>query len=687
MARRHSKTRRRPRANPRGVLSVSASGYGFVQTAEGDFFVPTSKMGGAFDGDMVEVVPMPQASRGGKSGGKGGKAGFESPAARVVRVLHRAHETVIGRYEVADPFGVVVPQDGRIPYDIFTMRADNLEIPDGAIVRVRMANYPTRHEAATGVVEEVLGDADDVGVDVEMVIGKHQLETAFSEGALEQARTARVDADAALSQGYADLRERFVFTIDPADARDFDDAISWERVDEDRWRLGVHIADVSHYVEWGSSIDLDARRRATSVYLVDRVIPMLPEELSCDVCSLMPGEPRRAFTVDALIDGRGRVVRSRFYLSVIESKARLSYDQAQCFIDAVAAGKGSRDALLDASRCDVPDGSFPLSEAAADVLFEVLPALDALAKRRARLRHDEGGIDFDTVEAKVRLDDAGEPTDVVLRRRTDATGLVEEAMLLANECAARRLVEAQMPGMFRVHEVPSPDSMAEIVPVLYELGYARDIDLDQFVAGDPFSIQQVLAKAQGAPEQSLVTQLVLRSMKRAHYSDRNSGHFALASQAYCHFTSPIRRYPDLVVHRMLRALLEGKSATFEQQADEVAWLAEHASAMERIAEEAARETQEIKLVEYMGRFVGQVMPGTVVGVAAYGVYVQLENTAEGLLPVRELGSEYFSFDPVLHLLMGQESGEVLRLGQAIEVVIAAAPVHQRRLEFRLPQPS
>lgn len=664
---------------------MTASGYGFVETAEGSFFVPASKTGGAFDGDMVEVAPM--TSGRGKGGRRGeGSSGrpAEKPAARVVRVLHRAHETVVGRYEVADPFGVVVPQDRRIPYDIFTMRSDNPDVPDGAMVRVRMVGYPTRREAATGVVEEVLGDADDAAVDIEVVIAQHQLETKFSQGSLDEAQGAAVDVAGALADGYRDLRGRFVFTIDPEDARDFDDAVSLEQAGPGRWRLGVHIADVSHYVPWGSSIDLDARRRATSVYLVDRVIPMLPERLSGDICSLLPGRPRRAMTADMLLDGRGRVLRSEFYPSVIESKARLSYERAQCFLDVAAGGGTWQDAAARAGRLPEPAGALELCDAANDTLFRILPAMGRIAGQRIALRREAGGIDFDTVEAKVQLDGEGEPVAVKLRAKTAATSLVEEAMLMANECAARLLDRSGTPGIFRVHDAPSPDSLAALLPVLQEFGYTADVSAADIVSGDPRALQAVLARAQGRPEEPLVTQIVLRSMQRAVYSESCRPHFALASPAYCHFTSPIRRYPDLVVHRMIKAHLRGKPGTFAQQADCLGWLAEHSSAMERVADAAARETQELKLVEYMRRYIGSTLPGLVVGVAPYGVYVQLENTAEGLVSSRDLGAECFSFDPALHILRGQDSGREYRLGQRLRVVVADAPEHERRLVLRLP---
>lgn len=352
MGRTRSHTRLHPRSNPRGVLSVRGGGFGFVQTAEGEFFVPESKMAGAFDGDLVEVAPLPVQS-GRKKQPHERKADLragEKPAARVLRVVDRAHDTLVGRYEVAEPFGVVVPEDANIPYDIFTMRADRPDIEDGSLVRVRITTFPSRNTAATGVIEEVLGLADDEHAAVDVVIARHKLETVFSEGALSEARSAVLNEDGALASGYRDLRERFTFTIDPADARDFDDAVSLEPVstcgvgtgirvvDERglgvaRWRLGVHIADVAHYVPWNSSLDLDARRRATSVYLVDRVIPMLPDELSGDLCSLKPDEVRRTMTADLYLDDRARLVAYDLYPALIRSHARLSYEEAQALLD------------------------------------------------------------------------------------------------------------------------------------------------------------------------------------------------------------------------------------------------------------------------------------------------------------------------------------------------------------------
>lgn len=663
---------------------MTAAGYGFVETAEGSFFIPASKIAGAFDGDTVEVAPFHAGESKGRKGERDSHQA-DRPTGRVVRVIHRAHEIIVGRYEIAEPFGVVVPQDHRIPYDVFTMLADNPDIPDGSLVRVRMVQYPSRNTAATGVIEEVLGDCDDASMDIEVVIGRNQLETRFSDATLEQVSRASVDADAAIMEGYVDLRSRYVVTIDPDDARDFDDAISLEPLADGRFRLGVHIADVSHYVEWGSSVDLDARRRATSVYLVDRVIPMLPEKLSGDLCSLVPKQPRLAMTLDAIIAPDGRVISSEFYPSVIESKARLSYERALCYMDSASRGETWQDAKDHTEKLPVPAGSNILTDSDHQQLFAILPELDRIAKQRVSMRHERGGIDFETKEAKVRLDADGVPVGVVIRSKTDATSAIEESMLLANECAARKLCAAGAPGMFRVHAAPDPDSLAAILPILQEFGYLEDISAEAFVMGEKQALQKVLELSRGRVEGQLVTQLVLRAMQRAQYSEHCDPHYALASEAYCHFTSPIRRYPDLVVHRMIKTLLFfGRSETFSQQADSIAWLAEHSSKMERIAEQAAAETQDLKLVEYMQRFVGMTMYGVICGIGPHGLYVELDNTAEGFLPIRELGFEYFSYDPAMHMLAGSETGRCYRLGQKIKVLVAAAPPHQRRLDFKLP---
>lgn len=659
-------TRRNPRSNPRGVLSVSPHGYGFVKTAEGEFFVPESKMGSAFDGDYVEVAPS-KVNRAHRQDAKAHNQVGERPTARVVAVVMRNHESIVGRYEIAEPFGVVVPEDPHIGYDVFTLHADHPHIQDGDIVRVRMVEYPSRHSAATGVIEEVLGHEGDAGLDVESVIARHKLEVAFSEAAIQEAEAARVDVEGALRSGYRDVRDRVVFTVDPTDARDFDDAVSYDEADG-LHRVGVHIADVSHYVPWGSSVDLDARRRATSVYLVDRVIPMLPEALSNGVCSLRPHEDRRAVTVDMWFDDAGVLKRAEFYPSLIRSCARLSYSEAQAAIEKRRAG------------LPLAEGNADLTDAVCDRLV----ALSRVACLLSRNRRKAGGLDFELPEAKVRLGADGEPVDVFIRKKTEATSLIEECMIAANVAVAEHMEASGWPCVYRVHDKPDADALAALVPLLQEFSAYRDIPASAFVEGVPSVLQSVLRKAKGRPEEELVSSLLVRSMKRAVYRKQCAPHYGLAAAHYLHFTSPIRRYPDLIAHRMLKMQLSGRrSKDFDGQASAISWLAEHSSEMERVAESAARESQEIKLCELMASQVGQVFEGVVSGVATYGIFVRLPNTAEGLVPVRCLGDEYFSLDPVRRVLSGEESRRTFRVGRKVDVQLFSVDPRKRSIEFRL----
>ena len=657
-------------------MQLNPEGYGFVRTSEGEFFVPHAKLGGAFDGDLVEVAPLPANSSKGRSheGFGGGRYGHK-PAARVVSVIERAHEVVVGRFEAAEPFGVVMPLDPHIPYDIFTQLSEAPDVEDGAIVRVRIAQFPSRNSAATGHIEEVLEHVDGLDEGVDAVVARHKFETAFSDAALAEARGASIDEVWALSSGYRDLRERFVFTIDPDDARDFDDALSIEQVEDQGrllWRIGVHIADVSHYVEWGSALDLAARRRATSVYLVDRVIPMIPEELSCGLCSLAPGEVRRSMTVDLYVNERAQLARYEIYPALICSNARLTYGEAlemlegECEPAASEGGKhaqGQRETLIQPH----------------------LRQLSRLASLRHAQRERKGGIDFGQPEARVKLDEVGRPQGVELRRKNAATSLVEEMMIWANEVVAEHLSRAKFPCVYRVHEAPDLEGLAQLVPIFEEFPWFGKIDPVGFFAGSQHALQQAVSASRGRAEGELVSSLVLRSMKRAVYREKNRGHYGLASATYCHFTSPIRRYPDLMVHRMLKAELFGRPEKFDQMTTNLGWICEHSSGMEREADDAQRESEELKLAEYLQRFVGQSFSAIVSGVSQGGLYARLENTAEGFIPVRTLGDDYFSFDAARYTLTGEETGARYRLGQRIAVVLFAVDPRVPQIDLRLAQ--
>ena len=755
MPRSKNHTRRTARSRPCGIMQVNPEGYGFVRTSEGEFFVPRSKLGGAFDGDLVEVAPLPaNAAKGRAREGSGGGRYGHKRAACVAAVIERAHEVVVGRFEAAEPFGVVVPLDPHIPYDIFTPLSEAPDVEDGAIVRVRIAQFPSRNSAATGHVEEVLEHVDGLDEGVDAVVARHKFETAFSDAALAEACAASVDEVGALASGYRDLRDRFVFTIDPDDARDFDDALSIEQVEDQGrslWRIGVHIADVSHYVEWGSALDLAARRRATSVYLVDRVIPMIPEELSCGLCSLAPGEQRRSMTVDLYVDEWAQLVRYEIYPALICSNARLTYGEALEMLegegeDEAAAGEGekhtpcsdspalenspvgcSRRAELRAehasrpqgpqgSRCDNASGFEPVAipenagrapravpQRSEDCLSteyaphsrgqretslrKRLRKLSRFASLRHAQRERKGGIDFDQPEARVKLDEAGKPQGVELRRKNAATSLVEEMMIWANEVVAEHLSRAKFPCAYRVHEAPDLEGLAQLVPIFEEFLWFEGVDPVGFFTGDQRALQAAVSASRGRAEGELVSSLVLRSMKRAVYREKNCGHYGLASATYCHFTSPIRRYPDLMVHRMLKAELFGRPEKFDQMTTNLGWICEHSSGMEREADDAQRESEELKLAEYLQQFVGQSFSAIVSGVSQGGLYARLENTAEGFIPVRTLGDDYFSFDAARYALTGEETGARYRLGQRIAVVLFAVDPRVPQIDLRLAQGS
>ena len=751
MPRSKNHTRRVARSRPRGIMQLNPEGYGFVRTSEGEFFVPHAKLGGAFDGDLVEVAPLPaNASKGRSREGSGSSRYGHKRAARVVSVIERAHEVVVGRFEAAEPFGVVVPLDPHIPYDIFTQLSEAPDVEDGAIVRVRIAQFPSRNSAATGHIEKVLEHVDGLDEGVDAVVARHKFETAFSDAALAEARGASIDEIGALASGYRDLRERFVFTIDPDDARDFDDALSIEQVEDQGrllWRIGVHIADVSHYVEWGSALDLAARRRATSVYLVDRVIPMIPEELSCGLCSLAPGQVRRSMTVDLYVDERAQLSRYEIYPALICSNARLTYGEALEMLEGEGepvtfeGGKHtpcsdspalensplgcSRRAELRAEHASRPHSEIEDQPVAVEGLYRAtvpetagrapravpqrsedclsteyaprsqeqretslrkrLRQLSRLASLRHAQRERKGGIDFDQPEARVMLDEAGRPRGVELRRKNAATSLVEEMMIWANEVVAEHLAKAKSPCVYRVHEAPDLEGLAQLVPIFEEFSWFEKIDPVGFFTGSQHVLQQAVSASRGRAEGELVSSLVLRSMKRAVYREKNCGHYGLASATYCHFTSPIRRYPDLMVHRMLKAELFGRPEKFDQMTTNLGWICEHSSGMEREADDAQRESEELKLAEYLQQFVGQSFSAIVSGVSQGGLYARLENTAEGFIPVRTLGDDYFSFDATRYTLTGEETGVRYRLGQRIAVVLFAVDPRVPQIDLRLAQ--
>lgn len=597
-------------------------------------------------GDTVSIRPDAKRNKEGRSG-------------VIVRVTERANTTIVGRFDRHGAIGIVTPADRRVRTEVFVSGAGIGDATSGDIVVARLTAYPTKHHAAQGYIDEIIGKEGDPGIQIEITIREHGLRTEFPAQVTEEAAVIRLDVEAALTgePDRRDIRERFVFTIDPVDARDFDDAISIEHAEDGRVILGVHIADVSHYVPWDSSIDNEARLRATSVYLVDRVLPMLPEELSNGICSLNPGEDRLAFSVDMVLSKDGVVESSTFFPSVIRSDRRFNYDQVDTWLSG--------------------NELFPDAES-EPLLREFARITRKIGERRVA----RGGLDFETVEAKVRLADDGKPIEVVLRERTVATNSIEEAMIAANEAVARHMRDAKAPMVYRIHENPDPDALAQVSLVLKEFDYpVKDLH-----GASPATFQRIITFAHGRREKYLINSLLVRALERARYVDYLAPHFGLASAAYCHFTSPIRRYPDLIVHRLLKAQLRG---TLESDHDaslmtpELAWLAEHSSQMEREASMAEMDSTKYKLCELMADHIGEEYAGIVTGVANFGLFVQLANTAEGMVRTDSLPGAHYRYEPGRHMLVGEKKGDSYRLGSAVTVRIENVSLGDSRIDLEL----
>lgn len=650
---------RKPKVFLDGTIRVFGRGVAEVSTSEGTFPVARGGIREAMSGDEVQVSI---SSRGGEK------------RAYVQGVITRATESFLGTYEWIDPLGAVSPLDARIRRDFFVVPQDDSArkrgVRTGDVVVARIMEYPSRRSAGVVTIDRRVGSADELDLNVEAVIASNDLVTEFPAAALEEAAAVRVDADEALVRDRLrrDLRSSCAVTIDPADARDFDDAVCAREVD-DGFEVEVHIADVSHYVAWNSAIDNEAKRRTCSVYLVDRVIPMLPEALSCDACSLRPGEDRLTMSVVMRLSKRGEVVGGSAAPAVIRSRGRLDYDA----VDALLAG-------------DVDASGLAVEESSRLEVMTSLRLLDKIARLREGIRHRRGAIDFETREAKVVLDEKGAPTGVRVRRKTRATSLVEEAMLMANEFVAGVLGDADVPAAYRVHEPPAHDDLVSTIPILEELELTDPKTLAGLVAGEPEAIRTVLERARGTAGEYLANSVLLRAQRRAIYLPHNEGHYALGARAYCHFTSPIRRYPDVLVHRALRAKLEGKLDSRDQaQAKKLLpQLCRTCSDQERVADRAARQSQKVKMAQMYADRVGESFSGVVTGCTRHGLFVMLdESCAEGMIPVRDLGDEWFWYDERRLCLVGEETGREWRPGKRVAVTVVSAEPSRGQIDFVL----
>ena len=687
----HSKNGRRGPARSRRLPGLTGTVRVYdaraeVETAEGVYRLGSRSMREAMPGDRVYVS---------LHRGKGG-----ARRAVVEHVIDRAVVAIVGVFEPAGPLGAVRPLDVRIKQDFFVLPADDsprrLGVEPGDIVSARIVDYPSRTESGVVTLERRIGDANEPSLGIECVMARYGLVDGYPQAAVDEAASLAVDVEGALADPLRrDIRDRFVITIDPVDARDFDDAISVARTVRGGWMLGVHIADVSHYVDWGSAIDLEARRRSTSVYLADRVLPMLPERLCNDLCSLRPDEDRLAFTVDIELDAQGRVRTYEPYPSVIRSRVRMDYGAA----DALLREGDPDGAALDAAARGRAELAVEAARANGVDLRAFLRNADALARVRREIRRKRGSIDFDTPEVHVLLDEAGMPVDIVTRERTAATSLVEEAMLLANECVAEFLADRDLVSAYRVHEDPSPDSLASAAKTLTELGAVEGGLAAGIMLGDPRAINAAVEDAAGTAFAPQVNALLLRAQQRAVYKSHNEGHYALGARAYCHFTSPIRRYPDLIAHRVLKVALAkhelGKREALVRaprltgkgpQALEAICpqLCRQASDNERAADAAANASQKVKVAQLYASRIGERDTGTVSWISDLGAFVRLDATgAEGLVRMNALGAEWWDFDDVRLTLTGESTGTRVGLGCRVVVEVASVNVLRGHLDLKL----
>jgi ribonuclease R len=634
-----------------GRLTCNPAGYGFVVPEKakgrgGDVYVSAVNMKEALHGDRVVARIERRTPKG--------------PEGRIIRVLERGLQRIVGRYEDDGRFGGhVVPFDKRVLHELSIAPGDNEGARPGEMVSAQITRPPTATRNPSGRVLQVLGRLEDPGVDLKVVMAKYELPDAFPPEVEAEAESVAREVGEDEIRGRTDFRSWTTVTIDPETARDHDDAVAIERLPNGHWRLAVHIADVSHYVRAGTLLDQEAYLRGTSVYFPDRVVPMLPHALSSNVCSLVEGKDRLTQSAVLELDAKGQVRKAEFHDGVIRSAARLTYPQVQAIVDGDATER----------RRHAP-------------LVRMLEDMDELAKLMRKRRYERGSLDFDLPEPKLVLGASGEMTGIVAAERLDSMRLVEEFMLAANEAVAARLSKAGMPALFRIHEQPDPERVEEFAELVASFGYRVPTHLE---AIRPQDFQLVLRQIEGKPEEKLVSYLLLRTMKLARYHEENLGHFGLATDMYAHFTSPIRRYPDLVVHRALRALRHGDAEHFtEQLPADLSEMGQHLSDMERRAADAERELVEWKKVRFMTDKLGEVYKGYVTGVQAFGLFVELEEIyVQGLVHVSSMTDDYYRFDERAHTLKGENTRKVYRLGDEVEVQVVRVDLEQRKIDFAL----
>ena len=638
----------------KGKFIYNERGFGFVETDDDDkdIFIPPNMTFGSMTGDIVRVKITTPAEENHRAEGT------------IVDIIERKTKVLIGTFQKSKNYGFVVPDEKAMGTDIFISKKLRHKAKNGDKVVVSIKKYPEGNMSAEGEIIEVLGKSSDTNVDLISVIKAHDYKLVFPKEVNKEANSLpQVVRDI---DGRVDLRDKEIFTIDGDDTKDIDDAVSLY-MDGENYILGVHIADVSTYVKSGTALDKEARKRGTSMYLIDTVIPMLPRELSNGICSLNPNEDRYALSVEMKISKSGEVLESKIFKSVIKSKIQMTYNKVY-------------DILVNNI---VAEGYEPH--------VETLKLMEKLALILVDKKSKMGAIDFDMPEAKIILDENDAVVDIKLREMTIANKLIEEFMILANEVVAETFNKKELPFIYRIHEKPEVDRIEKLNTMLKNLGYP-EIDLNVCtkkgkVNGNNLALQlkNVMNLAKGNENEKLVSLLVLRTMQLAKYSNENIGHFGLASEYYCHFTSPIRRYPDLFIHRVISSYLANEldSKMISKYKKQAIKYAETSSEMEQEEEEAERDLYEIKKCEFMQKHVGEIYDGSISGVTSFGIFVELENTVEGLIRLENMKDDYYVYDENCMRLIGKRTNKIFKLGDKVKVKVVSANKLLRRIDFEL----
>lgn len=649
-----------------GTFISNSKGFGFVEIEgrEEDLFIPEDKTNGAFHKDIVEVALLPE--RDGKR-----------QEAQVLKIIARGMTTVVGTFERSrENYGFVIPDNTKLAQDVFVPKEHSMGAVSGHKVVVELTDYGTDKHSPQGKVIEILGHVNDPGVDIMSIVRGFELPVEFPEKVMNQAARTAQEVSEADRAGRRDLRDVVMVTIDGEDAKDLDDAVSVS-FDGEKYHLGVHIADVTNYVQENSALDREALKRGTSVYLVDRVIPMLPHALSNGICSLNEGVDRLALSCLMTVDQKGEITDYEICESVINVNKRMSYRVVQELL--------TEDGLTE----KVPQpGEEDYREYAG--LLPMFREMETLAGLLREKRQKRGSIDFDFPECKIYLDSEGRPTDIKPYERNTATDIIEDFMLAANETVAQHFYWMELPFVYRVHDVPDADRLQKLTAIISNFGYSMKAvgKAKSKVSSEeihPKEIQKLLARIAGTPEEAMISRMALRSMKQAKYSVECTGHFGLACAYYCHFTSPIRRYPDLQIHRIIKEQLRGRmnderAAHYRELLPEVA---KHSSETERRADEAERETDKLKKVEYMEQHVGESFDGVISGVTGWGLYVELPNTVEGLVHISKLYGDYYYYSEKSSELVGEATGRCFKLGMPVRVNVDGCDRFTRTIDFSL----